>query len=206
MLRKNYIFLVGFLIFLGTFSGCAGLQKEPVKKNYFGLDTAGPIFNQQDISSIDNLLVKEFFINPLFDSHSFVYRLGETEYITDYYNEFITYPAKLVTEKIAETLYASGYFTPALTNMKQDIRYRISGKITRLYGDFQKTDDPKAVIEIRIILEKRTDKDFQAISSKTYLAEEPISSRKPDHLVTGWNTGLSKIIAQFIRDFKPPAS
>ncbi|MBU1341426.1 MAG: hypothetical protein KKE44_03995, partial [Proteobacteria bacterium] len=152
-MKKNGIIFIGLVFFLNMLSGCSGLQKEPVIKNYFDLEIKLADSPSQKRGNNDTLIVKQFFITPEFDSYSFVYRMTKNEYITDFYNEFISYPAKLITEKITETLCSSSYFTPAPTSMKQDITYRLSGKITRLYGDFQNADDPKAIIEIRMTLE-----------------------------------------------------
>ena len=204
MQHKPLIIFMGFLAFLSTLYGCAGLQKGPLTKNYFDLSNNRPVSSRNNITKGNALLVKELFINPAFDSHSFVYRIGKNRYTTDYYNEFISYPAKLITVKITETLCATRYFKSAQTNMKQNVGYRLSGKITRLYADFQDTNNPEAIIEIRLVLEKRTGHTFQTISGKTYLAKEHILSRKPAHLVSGWNTGLTKIVAQFISEFQNP--
>ncbi len=204
MRPKIAIILIGFVVCLNIFYGCAGLNKKPIEKKYFDLNIHLPFSDRNTISQGASLLVKEFTINPVFDSHSFVYHVGKNEYATDYYNEFVSFPAKLVTEKIAENLYASSHFKSALTNMKQDIDFRLSGKITMLYGDFQSINAPKAIIEIRMILEQKTNKNFKVITGKTYLAKEDISSRGPAHLVSGWNTGLLKIVTQFTHDLKIP--
>ena len=205
MQPKTFIVLIGFLVILTIFYGCTGLQKQPVLKNYFGLDINLPGSDQNNISKGDALLVKKFYINPAFDSHSFVYRIEKNEYIIDYYNEFVSYPAKLISEIIEENLCISRHFTSIQTNTKQEIGFRLSGKITRLYGDFQDHSAPKAVIEIRMTLEKKNDTAFQAISSKTYLVEKNISSSDPSQLVSGWNIGLLKIVIQFISDFQTPS-
>jgi len=199
---KISIVLTGFLVILITFYGCAGLKKEPVQKSYFDLNIKVPVSSQNKICKGETLLVKEFYINPVFDSHSFVYRLGKNKYAIDYYNEFVSSPARLITKIIEGSLCASNLFTTIHTNMKQNISFRLSGKITRLYGDFQDPSNPRAVIEISMILEKKHGTAFQTISSKTYLAEENISSRNPSKLVSGWNTGLSKIVIRFISDFQ----
>ena len=202
MQSKIFIVLTGLLICLNVFYGCAGLEKEPIEKKYFDLNINMPASDRNNISQGAALLVKEFLINSAFDSHFFIYRVGKNEYVIDYYNEFVSYPARLITEKIEKNLCASSHFTFVQTNMEQDIGFRLSGKITMICGDFQNINDPKAIIEIRMILEKKTDNTFQVISANTYLAEENISSREPAHLVLGWNTGLSKILTQFIKDFK----
>jgi hypothetical protein len=46
------------------------------------------------------------------------------------------------------------------------------------------------------------DNRFPVILNKVYPAREPISSFHPARLVSGWNTGLAKIMASFIRDFQ----
>ncbi len=202
MPQKTSIVLTGLVFIIIFIYGCAGLKKEPVDKNYFDLAITLPVSSQDKMCNGERVLVKEFYINPAFDSHSFVYRLGKNKYAIDYYNEFVNSPARLITEKIEGSLYASNLFTCIQTNMKQNISFRLSGKITRLYGDFQDPSNPRAVIEISMILEKKDGPAFQAISSKTYLAEENISSNDPSQLVSGWNTGLLKIVIEFISDFQ----
>ncbi|MDA3790833.1 MAG: hypothetical protein PF503_20355 [Desulfobacula sp.] len=202
MQPKISMVLTGFLVILISFYGCAGLKKEPVNKSYFDLAITLPVSSQNKVCKSETLLVKEFYINPVFDSHSFVYRLGTNKYAIDYYNEFVSSPARLITQGIEGSLCASNLFTSIKTNKKQNISFRLSGKITRLYGDFQDLSNFRAVIEIRITLEKGNGTAFQTISSKTYLAEEKILSNDPSKLVSGWNTGLLKIVIEFISDFQ----
>ena len=198
---KFCLLLIGLVGCTSFFHGCAGLQKEPVRKTYFDLTINLPGSDPAFITRGKTILIKQFDINPVFDSHAFVYRVGENEYTTDYYNEFISYPAKLITDKIEESLSSTQQFRSVQTNLEQDIVFRLSGKILQLYGAFQDTHHPKAIIEIRMTLEKRLNSSFLVISDKTYLAEETIASKEPALLASGWNAGLSKIVARFIQDF-----
>lgn len=207
MARKFSPVMTGFLILMVLSHGCSGLQKEPVTKQYFDLAPRLPASIKDSLCRGETLMVKAFSINSAFDSHSFVYKVGENEYVTDYYTEFISYPSKLITEKISEALYGSPYFRPALTDDKKDITFRLSGKITRLSGDFIDKNNAKAVIELILILEKRTGSTFTPVLSNTYAVDEPIPDKNPSSLVSGWNSGLSKILAQFITEFQelPPS-
>ncbi len=190
------------LALLLSFSGCVTVQRDHVNKTYYDLDVQNTRPADPTKEESYTLLVKELTIASSFDSHSFVYRMSKNEYSTDFYNEFVNYPAKIITEKVSESLYDSRLFIPALTSLKRDIQYRLSGRIIRLYGDFQDSADLKSIIEIRILLEQQSEKDgFKLISNKTYLSTESIDSRTPDHLVDGWNRGLGKIISEFIDDF-----
>ncbi|MFA5904514.1 MAG: hypothetical protein WC836_11330 [Desulfobacula sp.] len=194
--------MAGLFIFMFLTLGCSGLQKEAVTKQYFDLKPKVPALSKNSLCNGETLMVKAFSINSAFDSHSFVYKVGENEYATDYYSEFVNYPSKLITERISETLYGTTYFRPALTDDKKDIVYRLSGKITNLSGDFTDKKTAKAAIELMLILEKRTGSTFTPVLSNTYAADELIPSREPASLVSGWNTGLSNILNQFITEFQ----
>jgi hypothetical protein len=196
-MHNKWAIIIGVMFFITTMNGCSTIQKSPVEKNYFDLNITAS--HNNFASQGDILLVKDFSLNPVFDSHGFVYRIGKNEYVTDYYNEFLSAPAKLITDKIAEALYSSSHFTSTSTHMRKDIDYRLSGRISRLYGDLQDTKSPKATIELRMTLEKKTDSSFELIHSKTYLIEENINSQRPDQLITGWNRGLTKIVSAFIK-------
>lgn len=198
MRQKLFLILIGFLFFLTALYGCTGLLKESVGKNYFDLTLNPLVSGRNDINQGETLLVKEFSINPAFDSHSFIYRIGVNEYRNDYYNEFVNYPARLITERISETLYLSTHFTSGRIGMSQNITYRLSGKINRFYIDLQDPDHARAVIEIRMILEKKKGHAFNTVSNQTYVAEEPVLSREPSRMVSSWNTGLRNIIIQFL--------
>lgn len=211
-MQKNKLLMAMLLLIL--FSGCASLEKEPTIKNYYDLSInlalSSPKISGQRMSDQnqsckgDALLVKELLIASTFDSHAFIYRMGENTYQADFYNEFIAYPVKLITEKLTESMYSSTYFSQPLTHRKQAIQYRLSGKILNLYGDFQIPGSPKAIMEIRLILEKKQENAFASYFNKTYRFEEPIASPSPEDLVAGWNKGLSWIIEQFVLDYQSP--
>lgn len=204
-MQKNRCFLL--LILALILAGCSGLQKTVPVKRFYGLDV-NPGFSSEDIRGTGvleagkSVLVKELRISPPYDSHAFVYKMGPQSYTTDFYNEFITYPTKLISEIIAEQLYTSVYFSPPVSDRKQSIDYRVSGKITRLYGDFQVTSSAVAVIEIRLILEEKEKDRFTPVFSHTYRHDAHIDLPRPEHLAAGWSKGLEKIMILFLNDYK----
>ncbi|MDA8133205.1 MAG: hypothetical protein M0T82_01165 [Desulfobacteraceae bacterium] len=200
MERKFSPFMTGILVLMVLFHGCSSLQKEPVTKQYFDLAPRLPAPIKGSLCQGETLMVKAFSINSAFDSHSFVYKVGENEYATDYYTEFISYPSKLITEKISGALFGSLYFRPALTDDKKDVAYRLSGTITRLSGDYTDKKNPKASMELMLILEKKTGSAFTPVLSNTYAVDEPIPDRNPSSLVSGWNAGLSEILGRFMAE------
>jgi len=207
MTQKSSPFISSLLILIFLNCGCSGLQKEHLAKQYFDLSLQIPASVKSNVCRGETLVIKPFAIDSAFDSYSFVYQVDENEYKTDYYSEFISYPSKLITEKISETLYGSKYFRPSLTDEKKDIIYRLSGKIIRLTGDFTDKDNTRAVMEIMMIVEKNTGPSFRPVLNNTYRADEPIPDKTPASLVSGWSKGLSKILLQFIVEFQNlPAS
>jgi hypothetical protein len=202
MIRTLSSLVAGILMLTALGPGCSSLQKEAVTKQYYDLSLQVPVPSKNGLFQGDTLMVKAFAINSAFDSHSFVYKIGENEYRTDYYNEFISYPSKLITEKISEVLYRSIYFKPALTDDKKDITFRLSGAITRLSGDYTDQKNPRASMELMLILEKRSGSTFTPVLSNTYAIDEPIPNADPSSLVSGWNSGLAKILYRFLTEFE----
>ncbi len=203
MLNKKPIILMTMLWCFLLIFGCSGLQKPPVIKNYFDLNILAPAAKTEThINQGSGLLIKELLIAPEFDSHSFVYLVSENEYTNDFYNEFISYPARLISDKIKETLYATKYFTPFLAQKQQDVSFRLFGKITHLYGDMQNKNAPKAIMEIRFILEKKVNDTFEKVFTKTYRVQEPLSAPEADLLVKGWSKGLKTIVSNFLNDIQ----
>ncbi|MCK5686714.1 hypothetical protein KAJ27_21430 [bacterium] len=203
--RKTLFIITVFLMCMNIFYGCGSLKTQYIEKQYYDLTTGTPdntSGSKDCTNSGSTVLIKPFPIDPAFDSFSFIYRVDKTRYVYDYYNEFISSPAKLISDKIAETLYASPHFQSALTKKPEDIEYRLSGKIIKLYGNFQKINTPKAVIEIRILLEQKNKKIFNQVISKIYSGTQTISSASPDDLLEGWDRGFSTIMKTFIKDFK----
>ncbi|MBU2430498.1 MAG: hypothetical protein KKH99_07380, partial [Proteobacteria bacterium] len=198
--KKSMVTIFPVFCFFLLFA-CSGLQTPSITKNYFDLNmhTQGPK-NHGLIRQGQILLIKELSIASEFDSHSFVYRMDEFKYTTDFYNEFVAYPAGLITEKISEKLYHSEYFSPFLARRQQDISFRLFGKITALYGDMQNRKSPEAVMGIRLILEKKTGDTFTKIFARTYQFREMLSSFEPEQLAAGWSKGLDTITSDFIND------
>ncbi len=191
----------GLMALLLLMFGCSGLTKSPMDKNYYDLIIQHPTGSDQYRHQGASILVKEFNIVSAFDSHSFILRVKNDEYINDYYNEFISYPARLITEKFFEQLADTPHFSSAQTNLQHGIDYRLSGKITKLYGDLRLDASPKAIIALQLILEQKSKKAFAVAISRTYAIETPIASKKPTDLISGWSKGLSGITAQFLNDY-----
>ena len=78
--------MAGLFIFILFTLGCSGLQKDAVVKQYFDLKPDVRLSVKSNPRQGETLMVKAFSINSAFDSHAFVYKVGDNEYTTDYYS------------------------------------------------------------------------------------------------------------------------
>jgi len=148
----------------------------------------------------EGLLVNRFSISPEFETNSFVYRLSPTRFATDFYNNFMVSPARMITEVIQEDLWASPLFSQVPTHSMADIRFQLWGKVTSFYGDTLDPKHPKAVVTIRLILEKNTNGSFTPVVNKTYEAQIKLDAPDPGLLTDGLGKGVLQILDAFYTD------
>ncbi|MCP4723288.1 MAG: ABC transporter, partial [Desulfobacteraceae bacterium] len=148
----------------------------------------------------EGLLVKRFSISPEFETNSFVYRLSPTRFTTDFYNNFIVSPARMITNVIQEDLWGSPLFSPVPTHTLEDIRFQLWGKVTDFYCDIQNPDQPRAIMGIRLILEKNNGDSFTPVINKTYGAQIELDALDPGLFTDGLNKGINQILDAFYKD------
>ncbi len=201
MRKIRHVVVPALIVCFGLSCGCSGLQKPALNRQYFELAIRLPRTQVSPFIDRGNpVLIRDFGISPGFDTHSFVFRITEKEYTRDFYTEFTTHPARQITDQIADALYASPHFIPYSAHSRTKPGYRLSGKINRLYCDLQQAGHPVAIVEIRLILEKENQATGRQVLAQTYTAAQPLPSSAPEHIITGWNSGLEQITADFIRD------
>jgi len=190
------------LIFLSLYilAGCAGVKNQFEEKKFYRIQSRSSITNSNIPETGAGLMVKRFAISPEFETNSFVYRLTPTRFATDYYNSFIVSPARMITDVIQEDLWASSIFSPVPAHAMDDVSFQLWGKVTNFYGDIQNLKQPRAIVTIRLILEKKTDEGFSQVLSKTYGANIKLDSPAPELLSEGFGKGISQILNAFYTD------
>jgi len=142
---------------------------------------------------------KILFVNstsaiPQFSDLNFVYRTGNTNYLTDYYNEFFTLPTSLVNQIIVHYLSATKLFRLATNDYHAiHFNYILNSKITELYADYRCRNQPKAVITIQFILLNPSCSNT-ILLNKTLSATVPLQQKNSQSLVNAWNIGLKTIM------------
>ncbi len=196
----NRTILLG--IILALLCSCKGLQQPfPNKKLYAinaGASTA-PVSSEAKAA----LLVRPVSVASPFDGITFTYKIGESQFETDYYNNFVTEPGRLLTGELVRRLSESGLYatvTDARSIVSTSVWLEVN--ITSLHGDYTNRSSPSAVIEARVFLLKDDPASDQILMQKTYRVRELAASDTPDALVAAWGKAFGRMIDELVADLQ----
>ncbi len=199
--RSRYLWLLSSVLLFA----CVNLERSYPDKHYFALDITPK--EQPSTGTIKGVLaVSDMRISQRYEGQSFVYRLSETGYESDFYNQFLIAPAALITEDVRKALAQSQVFEHVISaSTDLEPTYRLQGMVNSLYGDFTDANAPRAVIEMQFFLTKKTPTGEELVMAKRYVKSVPVNARSPDALVKGWDTALEDILSSFSADLKSAA-
>ena len=200
MKKTSIIFFIGLLVLSFFLTGCFNFNKNYPEKHFFVLSAKrGEKFPASKSDAI--LRVSRFRVSPGFEGKSFVYRKGDSNYTSDFYNEFFISPAPMITEEVRKWLTGSGLFQLVMSSSSPvEPTMELEGVISALYGDYRNTEVPKAVLEIQFLLVGDVSSQPVIVFQKTYHEEAHIKGNSPDSLVAGWNLALEHILTQLETD------
>ena len=206
-LRTTITAIAGVVSLLVTSCGIVP-QPAPVRA-LFTIDPAESISPATKRSSGLNspkrdaavLQVRRLRVASPYAGQAFVYRIGSSEFRTDYYNGFIASPDQLVTNSLIAWLSRSGPFE-SVVDMASGIpaQYVLEGSVTSLYGDYSNKTAPKAVMAISIFLLDDREASLQVIFKKDYGGAASIEPGSVDSLVKGWGAAFRQILEQMTAD------
>ena len=149
------------------------------------------------------LEVRRFTIDAAFADRQLVYRLGASEYESDFYHEFLVTPAVMVTDRVRQWLAHSGVFANVLVPQSRlTPSHVLEGNITALHGDFRDASAPMAVVELRCFLIDETPSAQTVLLSKTYEATLPVESRDAEALVATLDRCIARVLTRLENDLK----
>jgi cholesterol transport system auxiliary component len=189
---------VGFW-FLGIVcAGCVSLERSYPEKRYFVIQVEEPKRPNADNGLI--LAVTNLYISPRYADRSFVYRTSAAEYEADFYNQFLSAPAILISEETRKALAASSFKFIVAPSSPLTPNYVLEGSINALYGDFQNLSAPAAVLEIEFFLHNENPASPGVILQKRYRKSIALKERSPQALARGWSDALEAIVADLVAD------
>lgn len=198
-----FMMITCILTAVAFFAGC-GIKNDYTKKQMFRLcadcnDPAG----QDNRSTGAPLVVKRLDISPEFSGAGFVYRVDQNRFTQDFYNNYMTSPARMISDVMLEALVNSPQFTPAPQNRIPDDIFQLWGKITALYRDQRNASAVSAVVTMALNLDRLNKEGFTPVLSKTYSAQIPLGKdTSPKAYIQALNRGLAVIIKDILSDFQ----
>jgi cholesterol transport system auxiliary component len=188
------------LLLLGfSCAGCVTLQRSYPERRYFMIDVQARRSSNHDGTRV--LSVANLHISPRYADRNFIYRISETEYEPDFYNQFLSAPATMISEELRRALAAAAPFQFVIGPANsQSAHYVVEGSINLLYGDFRNFNAPAAVLEIEFFLHNDDPAKSALVMQKRYHRSVTLKERSPEALVQGWNQALEEIVAAFVAD------
>ena len=197
----RWAFCVLIIILAFFVTGCLKIPKSGYPdKHYFVLDVCrseGIVKNPSEAI----LKIQKFYISPRYEGKSFVYRKGEVNYESDFYNEFFISANDLITEQVCQWFAESGLFRNVMdVHGLLEPDYILEGKITDLYGDYREKKAPKAVLGIGFVLFHDVSAHSEMVFQKRYRQEVLLKETSPETLARGWSDALWQILEKFEKD------
>ncbi len=197
---KRYIFLV--LALALTLPACvSALKQKPVERHYFHLAVERSMAQGAEPAPM-NLRLRPLRVSPGYAGRELVYRMGPSDFATDFYNLYFVSPSDMLTQELRTWLDESRLFA----NVVEDYSLArpgltLEGVANALYGDFS-ASPPAAVVEMQFFLVDENTRDNEIVFSATYERALAIGSATPQALVQGLTQGVREIFTELETDLK----
>lgn len=145
-----------------------------------------------------------------FRGKSFIFRVDELRYETDFYDEFLVPPASMLADQTARALAQAHPFTRiAGPGATADAEFVLDGFASALYADLREAGKPAAELAITYYLTPTTGGERTPIWSHEYRRHAPMRDASAAAYAEALNTAFAAIVAELARDLatvKLPAS
>jgi len=194
--------LAPILLILPAAAMLCGCASDPVwKRQVFA-------FSQPDDPPTTNVqanivALTRVSISPLFQSRSFTYRTAENGYEQDPYAGFLIPPERALAESIRGWLRATGVFGRVAETGSWLIPTLIAAiSVNELYGDFRKTSQPVATMELHFTCyEVKDEVPGRIVLDKVCAHETPMTRKTPGALMAAWDADLREIMKEINSTF-----
>jgi cholesterol transport system auxiliary component len=193
------IFVRVALVLAALCSGC--VSRHSYAKHRFVLEATRPAPPARQPHDVV-LAVRDFAIDPVYEGRGLIYRKGESEYESDFYNEFVIAPHVLLSGQTRNWLSRSGLFRTVLEpGSLVEPTHVLEGNVLTLYGDFRNRNLPRAVMQIRIFLIGGTRAQPQVVFTRDYQASHEAQAPTAGALVAAFDHCLEQILSALEEDF-----
>jgi ABC-type uncharacterized transport system auxiliary subunit len=189
------------LLALMAVCSCKALERPFPDKHLYAIDTGATEPSMGRTSAGPVLRVRPIAIASPFDDASFMYKVGESRFESDYYNNFVTAPSKLLTGELIRRADVAGQFSSVISGANiASSTLALEGNVTALYGDYTDRSSPAAVIDARFFLIRDDPAAVNILFEKSYSVREPFADDTPEALVAAWGRAYARMIDELISD------
>jgi ABC-type uncharacterized transport system auxiliary subunit len=179
-------------------SGCAA--RRSYAKRQFVLEATRPAQPARQRPDVV-LAVRGFAIDPLYDGKGLKYRKSESEYESDFYNEYVIAPQVLLGSQTRNWLSRSGMFRTVLEpGSLIEPTHILEGNVLVLHGDFRDRNLPQAVMQIRFFLVASKGSQPEIVFTRDYQASHEAQAPTADALVAAFDRCLEQILSALEED------
>ncbi len=199
---KSSVFIFFLAIWGALLSGCMHLQKSFPDIKTYCLD-AGSGEHAVYTGPVISVRLNPISAVSQFADRYLTYRTDEIRYESDFYNQLMASPAVMIKDQAQVWLKGSPaieFVLPA--DVAANPYYLIDGKVLEFYGDYRKTDQPKAVLKMEWTVSKSDTEGIRVLFQRVYPEAISIPGASPRLLVEGWNQALVKVLAEFEADLR----
>ena len=181
-------------------TGC--LSRPGTERQNFALQT--PALTNTAAAGTGVLAIRSCEVSPLFANRALVYRTGPNTYETDPYAGFLIPSGQALSIPVRAYLANSGLFGSVSEPDSSVLADRfLQVYVTELYGDFQKSGEPAAVLSLRVTLfESEQGRAGKHLFQKNYTQRVTLSKNTAAAVVAGWDQALGQIMGEVVNDLR----
>jgi uncharacterized lipoprotein YmbA len=200
-MRLSYPLVAGAALCLGA---CSIGRPIPTATTY-SIEAAPAKSEARGPGRLETLRVGRVQVAAPYDGPSLVYRLTAVRYVSDPYHAFLSDPGLMLGNRIATWLDQSGVFERV--SGSESVRSApmvLEATVTELYGDYQQSAEPAAVMTVRFTIVDQVNARPQIAYERTITRHIRVADTSADELVGGYDTALAEILSLLATDLSTP--
>ena len=180
-------------------AGCSALTRQAPVRETFLLDPPKPPPVAQ--SRPGTLRVGAINVAAPFRGKTFVYRVGDLRFESDYYVEFFVSPSTMLADQTARALeQAKPFARIAGPGTSADAQWVLDGFSSALYADRREAGKPAAVIDITYYLTPAVQMEQTPVWTHEYHERVPMRDASAGAYAEALNRAFGEILAALSRD------
>ena len=182
-------------------AGCSAISRPSPVRQTFLLDPPAPPAVAH--SQPGTLRVGTINIAAPFRGKTFVYRVSDLRFDTDYYVEFLVPPATMLTEQTTRALDHAKPFARVAgpgAGAATDAEWVLDGFATALYADTREAAKPAAELDITYYLTPTAGSQETPVWTREYRQRVPMRDATPVAYAEALNKAFGEIVSELARD------